>query len=631
MKKICFCIVMLLMSCARILAAYNLTATSVEILDMTIDKPNYFVVVMTQGTSGTYKVSLDVWPETKSAIGSFCNAAGTIKWLYSGLVKNETMYYDCMEDSKIEVSIVNNGDSTCTLSATVQASRNGSSYTYVIAPFVFPYYEHDVPPVPDENPYRFEPTQVTQIDFWGDVIAVRDHTEDGYMEITLNRVGDETYDWIDLKWLTNTFAMPEGKVMVDSMGTFNTLTASRGYMGMQHDDPCYVALRGDKEAWGQYTPYYVREGNLTFSVNAQGDSVRVVGQLVSYFGSTVYVDVKAYNSFYEQIDVPRQKEQVDLPIDTVVVTYMREQSDTLNHSHFYTFNFFSQSSDFPNVVADVILSEPGKLVQGVYERIQGNIRSVALYQNQDDFTSAFFGGEPYVFDTAMLALTQLANGGWQYDMLITDTIGSRYTFSMIQNPHLIIYPDTVIVPDEDKPYVTESKQVQTLNLMCDSIYWDDRTVAIDNVLGIQLFTPVDQSGLYFMAELGMLSKVSDVADGTYPIDDSDADNTFFSSMGKIDNVLIPCYLVQRDVMGNVYQVWYLVSGDVVVSHTPANQLRFSVMAKSYFGSTITLYYDGQSTDIKETKKESRPIKIFRNGQIAIERDGVAYSIMGNQL
>lgn len=631
MKKICFCIVMLLMYVVRILAAYNLTATSVEILDMTIDKPNYFVVVMTQGTSGTYKVSLDVWPETKSAIGSFSNAEGTVKWLYSGLVKNETMYYDCMEDSKIEVSIVNNGDSTCTLSATVQASRNGSSYTYIIAPFVFPYFEQDVPPVPDENPYRFEPTQATQIDFLGDVIAVRDHTEDGYMEITLNRVGDETYDWIDLKWLTDTFAMPEGKVMVDSVGTYNTLTASRGYMGTQHDDPCYVALRGDKEVWGQYTPYYVREGDLTFAINSQGDSVHVVGQLKSYFGSTISVDVTSYNPFYEQPDVPHKKEQVCLNIDTVMVTYMREQSDTLNHSHFYTFNFFSQSSDFPNVIADVILSEPGRLVSGVYGRKQGHISSVALYQNQDDFTSAFFGGEPYVFDTVMLTLIPLTDGKWQYDMIITDTIGSRYTFTMIQDPHLIIYPDTVIVPDKDKPYMTESKQVQTLNLVCDSMYWDNRTVELDNVLGVQLFTPVESSGLYFMAELGMLTKVSDVADGTYPINDSDADNTFFASMGKIDNVLIPCYLVQRDAMGNVYQVWYLVSGNVNVTHTPTHQFCLNVVATTYFGSTVTLQYEGQSTGVMEVKKESRPTKTLRDGQILIERGGEIYSIMGQSL
>lgn len=59
-----------------------------------------------------------------------------------------------------------------------------------------------------------------------------------------------------------------------------------------------------------------------------------------------------------------------------------------------------------------------------------------LFQNQTDFETFFFGGTPYVFETAELTLTELSNGVWQYDMVLTDTIGSRYDFSMTQRPHL---------------------------------------------------------------------------------------------------------------------------------------------------------------------------------------------------
>ena len=127
-------------------AAIDLTASAVRVEDLTVDKANYFVVVEAGVNKSEYEVAFDVWPKNGSLVGTFSAADGTIKYVnsyvnnvrYDGSAVN-TMYY-CEEASQITLSIVDNGDSTCTLSGQIDAfAQNGTRYTYTIAPIVFNY------------------------------------------------------------------------------------------------------------------------------------------------------------------------------------------------------------------------------------------------------------------------------------------------------------------------------------------------------------------------------------------------------------------------------------------------------------------------------------------------------------
>lgn len=434
MKKL-FVINVLLLGWALVAhAAYNLTASKVEIQDLSLGKPNYFIVVTASTSSATYQVLFDVWPTVASAIGSFSAADETIDYYNSGLRKDNGYNYFCEENSTIELTITSNGDGTCTLSGTMQASRNGVMYTYVIAPFVFAYSEGEPPAPPVVDPYRFEPEQAGSLSLTGNVVNVRDRIEQGKgLEIHLFQSSEErqpmtAYDWLELCFVTDTLAMPLGTFVVDSTGKENTLAYSAGYIENKREDaPCYLAVASD--GIDTYTPYYIVGGSLTFALNTLGDSVTVMGSLTTSHGSTISVQVTGYNMFYVPVEPTPDPEFVTLAMDTVFISPATTPG-------MLTFNFFNAETEYPNVLVDVVVPWTDRLTEGTYTMADSTAVGPMLFQDQEDFNTFFFGGLPYTFVTAELTLTELDNGVWQYDMVLTDTIGSRYDFSMAQHPHL---------------------------------------------------------------------------------------------------------------------------------------------------------------------------------------------------
>ena len=626
-----------IVSCAAAISAfadYDVTASKVTIQDLTVDKDNFFVTVEAATSSGEYEIAFDLWPATHSAIGTFSAADGTIGYVSSFVHKTKAngsavdMWYVCQEDSPVSLSIVDNGDSTCTLSGSITATRNGTAYTYNIAPFVFDYYE-DESVTPQEDPYRFEPVKDTTIHFTADVIRFRDRGE--YIEVTLNEMANETYDWIELRLLSDTMAMPAGDYTIDDSGSAGTLTASAGYLGsVKGDDPCYVAIRASKEDWGQYTPYYLTSGTLSVSYNALGDTIGITGQAHSYNGSTIHISARGYNMLYVPEEKPREPEDVTLAIDTVTVTYLSDQSDSINNRYRYTMDF-SAGDEFPNVLVDVILSAPMALVEGTYTLEDSTLIGLNLFQNQADFNAVFFGGEPYVFETASLTLTKANSTDWTYSMLITDTIGSKYHFSLTQAPHIIFYPlpeDTTAV--KDKPYADEQKETATITIALDSLVWKSNTVARDGILDIILTQrTADVNGLRAYLHLGMYTEAEYPAAGDYPVNDSETNGSFSASLGRFGNTLIPCYLTLVDNNGWVHAVWYIVEGTIQLSYKEDQPL-LSGECRSYFGSTVRFAYSpDNSQGLGEVRRDDvQCTKVLRDGTVLIERNGALYNLQG---
>lgn len=618
-------------------AAYTLTASKVKVEDVTADKYNFFVTVNAATSSGEYEVAFDVWPASRSVIGSFSAADHTISYVSSFVHKTKAngsavnMWYYPDEDAVIELAVVAKNDSVCTLSGTIQATRNGTEYTYNISSFDFAYSESGVEPEPEKDPYRFEPTEVTTVNFIADVVSFRPRT--GYVEVTLNEIANETYDWIELRLLSDTLAMPAGVYAIDSSYQAGTLTASKGYLGSTAgDDPCYVAIRADKENWGQYTPYYLESGSLNVSYNALGDTIIIAGTAMTHNGSTVQVYARSYNMLYVEEEQPREPEYVTLDIDTVMITYRSDISDSVRNEHVYTMNF-SAGDDYPEVLVDVVLPQPMALVAGTYTMADSTLSGLALFQNQEDFNSYFFGGEPYVFTSAALTLTPADNGEWTYAMLIADTIGSEYSFAFTQTPHIIFYPiaeDTAAV--KDQPYTDEQREKTTVTVTLDQMVWKDETVSRDGVLDIILSqSEADVNGLKAYLQLGMYTSVSYPEEGVYPIKSTEEEGTFSASLGRYGNVLIPCYLTLLDKDGWAHAVWYIVDGTVTLSYDGNSQPLLSGECLSYFGSTIRFSYAPKTEGIEEVCRQSSDNgtqKILRNGQLYILRKGVMYTVTG---
>ena len=617
---------------------YTLTADKVTVEDVTVDKNNFFVTVKAHTSTGEYEVAFDIWPQAHSAIGSFSAANGSISYVSSYVHKTKAngsavdMWYYAQDKSLITLSITKKDDTTCTLSGSIQAERNGATYQYNIPAFDFAYSETDTPVVPDPDPYRFEPAQATTVNFLADVINFRQRTN--YIEVTLNEMANETYNWIELRLLSDTMAMPAGNYTINNSAAPQSLTASKGYLGATNgDDPCYVAIRAELDNWGQYTPYYLESGTLTVSYNTLGDSITISGTAYSHNGSTIQIYAKSYNMLYVPEEQKTEPEFVTLAIDTVLITYQSDLSDSTRNEHYYTFNFFSSQGDYPNVLVDVILNKPMALTQGLYTLADGQLKGLNLFQNQADFNAVFFGGEPYVFDRAELQLTPANGNQWRYQMFISDTIGSEYTFDFAQDPHIVFYPVPVDTTDaKDKPYADEQKQIATITVVLDTLVWDSKTVAIDGILDIHLSQlQADAQGLRAYLHLGMYSDVAYPAAGTYPVSDSEENGTFSASLGRYGNVLIPSYLALMDEDAWAHAIWFIVDGDIELSYTAENKPVLSGSCTTYFGSTINFTYVGANvtTAINHapmTNDQTR--KFIRNGQLYIMYKGTMYNVQG---
>lgn len=422
-------------------AAYALTASQVEVTDVTVDKPNYYLDITASTSQATYHVCLDVWPKTSSIIGSFSAADGTISRGFSSLRKGSNTYYYMYDDCPIELEIERINDDSCQLSAHFKAARSedGTRYEYVVPAFKFAY-QSDKPEPIDDDPYRFEPKQAIEHAFEGQIVSVRDNrTKTGWININLVDSAEQRLDWVELDLVVDSFAMPQGTFSFSKDSALGTLIASPGYHN-RTDLPSYVALRGAE--WGEANVYYIREGSLNFALNAKGDTVTVQGQVTSQNGSVFTIDVVAYNEFYVPPFPPKPKVEEELAIDSVVVTFVEANAN----ENVYEFNF-SYMEDYPNLIFNARLPEKNRLTEGKYE-FEDEIYGILLFRNQLDFNDYFFYGVNYNFVTVTMTLTDLGDGIWQYDLDLRDDVGSHFYFTFAQDPHLDI-PSGITAVDVD--------------------------------------------------------------------------------------------------------------------------------------------------------------------------------------
>ncbi|MBO6307077.1 MAG: hypothetical protein J6M55_06185 [Paludibacteraceae bacterium] len=633
MRRIVLSFILMAAAVLPAAAAYELTATKVTVQDLTVDKNNFFVTVEASTSTGEYEIAFDVWPATRSAIGTFSAADKTIGYVSSYVHKTKAngnavdMWYSCNDDAEISLSIVRKDESTCTLSGSIQATRNGNTYTYDIRAFDFAYTEGAVEPEPEKDPYRFEPAEATNIRFQADVIHFRQR--EGYIEVTLNEMANETYDWVELRLLSDTMAMPAGTYPIDESRTKGSLTASKGYLGsVKGDDPCYVAIRGSKEDWGQYTPYYLASGSLAVSYNAKGDSIRISGSATSHNGTTVAIDAKSYNMLYVQEETPKEPEHVTLGIDTVAITYLSNESDSANNRFVYVFNF-SRSDDYPTVLTDVVMSKPMEIVAGSYSLADGSLKGLQLAQNQEDFNMNLYTGSAYAFTAASLTLTEGANGEWQYTMHMEDEIGSTYDFSFSQTPHITLYPQPAVDP-KDAPYTDEQREKAVVTAVLDTIVWDSKTVAKDGVIDIYLTQRhADVNGLRAYLHLGMYSQEAYPEAGIYPVNGSEEAGTFSASLGRYGNVLIPCYAALMDNDGWTHAIWYITGGEISLSYDAQGQPALSGECSTYFGSTIRFSYMPVAQGIENVQRtDVQCTKVIKDGKLYLMYKGQMYDVQG---
>lgn len=211
-------------------------------------------------------------------------------------------------------------------------------------------------------------------------------------------------------------------------------------------------------------------------------------------------------------------------------------------------------------------------------------------------------------------------------------------FYFVENPDVEF--DVEGGDEGDLNFDYEPTTATTLNITFDEVYEQDFTedagyaltdlyfVSEDYEMEVYVFAPKD-------AQCG-------VVPGVYPINDTYEDGTVQASPGGDDYYDYPTYIAADfeydEEWGWYYNTsYYLVSGTLKVEKV-AEGVRYTINAKSHFGSTITATYTGavQSLDEEDSiesigQDKVAATKTMKDGQIIIQRNGKTYTVAGVRL
>ncbi len=156
---------------------------------------------------------------------------------------------------------------------------------------------------------------------------------------------------------------------------------------------------------------------------------------------------------------------------------------------------------------------------------------------------------------------------------------------------------------------------EDLGYPCSYLYFENET----HVVELDIFATLTDNGL--------------PADGTYPIDDTYADNTVMASPGGDDYSDYPSYLqtdFESDGEYTYYNPYYIVSGSVQIA-TQDGQTTLTMQAATYYGSTVTLTFSiDAATALERTETVQTADKRIENGHVVIRRDGRRYNLLGTE-
>lgn len=153
-----------------------------------------------------------------------------------------------------------------------------------------------------------------------------------------------------------------------------------------------------------------------------------------------------------------------------------------------------------------------------------------------------------------------------------------------------------------------------LGYPCSYLYFENETHAVE----LDIFATLTDNGL--------------PADGTYPIDDTYADNTVMASPGGDEENDYPSYMMtdfESDGEYTYYNPYYIVSGSVTIA-TQNGQTLLTMQAATYNGSTINLTYETAATALERTETLQTADKRIENGHVVICRDGRRYNLLGTE-
>lgn len=255
------------------------------------------------------------------------------------------------------------------------------------------------------------------------------------------------------------------------------------------------------------------------------------------------------------------------------------------------------------------------LVEGTYSFKEGNLSRVLVFLDMDDLNDYKKNGvnrHPITDATVTLKLSSLNKPDapigtpkiWDIHFEGTADNGDIFSADITLNTDVGVTNDTkdpnVVgnggsgVPVENPAFNLESSEAKNMNITFDQIEWNCQRALDWGMATIKLKKSTPESnGLNYVLYLDYLFAPS--ADlpkaGTYPMNATDNDDTFYASEGYTSGTHIPSFLATTD--GEEFgDVWYLISGSISISYPSEGNIRFEGDLTSYKKSTLHFVYEG---------------------------------------
>lgn len=144
---------------------------------------------------------------------------------------------------------------------------------------------------------------------------------------------------------------------------------------------------------------------------------------------------------------------------------------------------------------------------------------------------------------------------------------------------------------------------------------------------------LDDDMNYIILDITLPTGATGLVPGVYTIDDTYDLKTVHSGIYDEDYGIIPSYaavLVEEEGELMIDNIWWIVAGTVTID----DELNITVEATNSLGKIVKVYLTAESGDptaITNTAIDTKAVKTIENGQLIIEKAGLKYNVMGQQI
>lgn len=322
-----------------------------------------------------------------------------------------------------------------------------------------------------------------------------------------------------------------------------------------------------------------------------------------------------------------QSEAVTIPVTKIAGVQFFSHSDFSSPGAYYYYIGFQGNGEYnyPWVGMIVYMPTDKGLTEGTYTLASDKMQDVMLVQNDEDYSAAYYGYDPYGFTEAELTITSLGGSQWKFAFTGTDANSVQYQFELSGAVSIEIIDEGEGGGEGDRPQQTdyhyESTTVSTLdvNFTRNDIYTG--YVKEYNLISFTLYSePFDEKGNIYKSELYLFTNQEEVPAVTCPIDFSGKYNTYMASYGvTATGADYPSYLQVRDKADYIIGDWYYVGGDITTGYDAEGKLYMAGSALTYNGSRVNFTYGnvpvGISTVLAPAKSNAARKMLQRQGVI----------------